>query len=232
MVENPQSAMAVLGDFVFLAGAPNEALARFYPLEEGKEKRDFAILVPQNEKWCRMIESCFGERAKKVTRYAIKKEGDIFDRSRLKAAAESFDGTEAEVEDMPRYRIKEIDEAIFAQCLEKQWSRDLVSNYADYTEYQKLGVGMAVLKDGEAVAGASSYSSYRDGIEIEIDTREDCRRQGLAYACGAALILKCLERGLYPSWDAQNKASVALAEKLGYHFSHEYTAYEVYERED
>ena len=53
------------------------------------------------------------------------------------------------------------------------------------------------------------------------------KRKGLAYVCGSKLILECLERGLYPSWDAQNKWSVALAEKLGYHFSHEYTAYEV-----
>ena len=51
--------------------------------------------------------------------------------------------------------------------------------------------------------------------------------KGLAYACGAKLILECLEEGLYPSWDAQNKWSVALAEKLGYHFSHEYVAYEI-----
>ena len=86
---------------------------------------------------------------------------------------------------------------------------------------------MAVLKDGELVAGASSYSTYDKGIEIEIDTREDHRRKGLAYVCGAKLILECLEEGLYPSWDAQNKWSVALAEKLGYHFSHEYVAYEI-----
>ena len=44
------------------------------------------------------------------------------------------------------------------------------------------------------------------------------------------LILECLERGWYPSWDAQNKESVALAEKLGYHFDYEYVAYEVYLR--
>ena len=35
------------------------------------------------------------------------------------------------------------------------------------------------------------------------------------------------EEELLCSWDAQNKWSVALAEKLGYHFSHEYVAYEV-----
>jgi hypothetical protein len=46
-------------------------------------------------------------------------------------------------------------------------------------------------------------------------------------ACSAQLILACLSRGLYPSWDAQNKASVILAERLGYHFDFEYVAYEV-----
>lgn len=45
-------------------------------------------------------------------------------------------------------------------------------------------------------------------------------------AC-SALILNCLEEGLYPSWDAQNMNSVRLAEKLGYEFDHEYVAYEV-----
>ena len=66
------------------------------------------------------------------------------------------------------------------------------------------------------------------GIEIEIDTKEECRRRGLALACGARLILECLDRGLYPSWDAANLDSVRLAEKLGYRFDRAYTAYETY----
>ena len=53
------------------------------------------------------------------------------------------------------------------------------------------------------------------------------RRKGLATICCSALILDCLEEGLYPSWDAQNMNSVRMAEKLGYEFSHEYAAYEV-----
>ncbi len=87
---------------------------------------------------------------------------------------------------------------------------------------------MVILLGQEIVAGASSYSSYAGGIEIEIDTREDHRRKGLAYICGARLILECCSRGLYPSWDAQNLQSVALAEKLGYHFDHAYIAYEIW----
>ena len=86
---------------------------------------------------------------------------------------------------------------------------------------------MVILKSGRIVAGASSYTRYKEGIEIEVDTIEDERRKGLATIVCAALILQCLEEGLYPSWDARNMNSVRLAEKPGYEFDHEYTAYEV-----
>lgn len=175
-------------------------------------------MVPQNAKWAHLIEKCYGDKAKKVTRYAIKKETDIFDVEKLKQVVFSLpDG----------YDLKIMEETEYKMCRENGWANDLVSNYKDYTTYKNLGMGIAVLKDGELVAGASSYSTYDKGIEIEIDTREDHRRKGLAYVCGAKLILECLEKGIYPSWDAQNKWSVALAQKLGYHFSHEYVAYEV-----
>ena len=41
------------------------------------------------------------------------------------------------------------------------------------------------------------------------------------------MILECLSRGLYPGWDAANRASVALAESLGYHEGAPYMSYEV-----
>ena len=102
-----------------------------------------------------------------------------------------------------------------------------MSLYQDYETFQQRGLGVLALRQGEPVAGASSYSRYRDGIEIEIDTKEAYRRQGLATACAAKLMLCCLERGLYPSWDAATPISVALAEKLGYHFSHAYPCLEI-----
>ena len=60
-----------------------------------------------------------------------------------------------------------------------------------------------------------------------MDTVESERRKHLATIVCAALILRCLKEGLYPSWDAQNMNSVRLAEKLGYELDYEYTAYEV-----
>ena len=57
---------------------------------------------------------------------------------------------------------------------------------------------------------------------------EDLRRRGLALSCGARLILTCLDRGLYPSWDAANLESVALARRLGYRPAGPYDAWELY----
>lgn len=87
-------------------------------------------------------------------------------------------------------------------------------------------MGYVILQDNQIVAGASSYSSYEGGIEVEVDTRADYRQQGLATICAARLILACLDKGLYPSWDAHTVMSLHLAEKLGYQLDRPYQAYE------
>lgn len=213
--EEPASAMVLLGDFCFLAGKPDREIILYEPKKSG---RDFVIMVPQNERWAALIEECFGEKAKRIVRYAIKKEPDIFDKEKLQAIADNMpDG----------YDLQMIDENLFLKCREIKWCRDWVKQYETYEEYQDHGLGAVILRGGEPVSGASSYSGYRGGIEIQIITREDQRRKGLASICAAKLILECLKRGWYPSWDAKNLWSVALSEKLGYHFDHEYPAYEI-----
>ena len=106
--------------------------------------------------------------------------------------------------------------ALYHQALQAEWSRDFVSQFRDADDYLTRGLGFAAVCDGELVGGASSYTCYSGGIEIQVETRSDWQRKGIASACCAALILACMERGLYPSWDAANPASAALAQKLGY----------------
>lgn len=214
-LDNPHSAMAINGDFCFFAGLPNAELVLYKPTDCLK---NFIIMVPQNNKWAELIINTYGDNAKMVKRYAIKKEKNVFDKKKLQMVVDSL---------APEYSLKMIDENIYNLCRSSDWSMDLVSQYKEYCIYEKLGLGVAVLRDGVLISGASAYSRYQDGIEIEIDTNKAHRRKGLATVCGAKLILECLERELYPSWDAQNKWSVALAEKLGYHFDHEYLAYEI-----
>jgi len=215
-VENPVSVMALLGDFCFLAGVPNEELVLFKPTWR---KSNFVIMIPQNEYWEKIIKKSYGQKSKKVIRYAFKKEKDVFNKGLLSAAVDTLPNG---------FAIQMIDEELFRKCKNIAWCRDWVSQYNDYTMYKKYGLGVVVLKYGEPVSGASSYAGYIGGIEIEIDTKAEYRKKGLAYICGAKLILECLKRGLYPSWDAQNKCSAALAEKLGYNFDYEYNAYEIY----
>ena len=211
----PTAAQISLGDFCFFAGAANEELLRHQP---ENLHSNFAVLVPQNSKWEAAIERCYGDRVTRFMRYATKKDPSAFDKAKLQGIVSAL---------APPYELRLIDRALYEEIMSLDWARDLCINYANYDDYHLHGLGVAVLKHGAVVSGASSYTSYRGGIEIEIDTRRDERRKGLASACGAALILECLKRDWYPSWDAQNKGSLALAERLGYQFDKEYPVYEI-----
>lgn len=211
---HPTCAMAVLNVFVFFAGEPSKELAAFKP---SSFHGDFAIFVPQNEAWQTCIEAVYGEKCEKFSRFAIRKD-PVFDAEKLNGFINAIDKTVS---------LHLINEDLYHQCLQNEWSKDFVCNYPDYVSFSKMGLGVVAVENGEIVAGSSSFSSYNGGIEIEIVTREDHRRRGLAAACGARLILECLQRNLYPNWDAATRISVSLAEKLGYRFSHEYTAYRI-----
>ena len=173
-------------------------------------------MTPQNDAWAALIEECWPS-AKKVTRFAIRKD-TRFDLAMLKRMAGRIpDG----------YELRRIDAEIYDKCLEDPFTCDFIASVENKDKYLELGRGVVLSRDGKIVAGASSYSRYKEGIEIEVDTVPEERRRGFATIVCAALILDCLAEGLYPSWDAQNMGSVRLAEKLGYEFSHAYTAYEV-----
>lgn len=207
--EAPRSAFAFVGCFGFYAGEPDRELVKNKP--EG-----FVIMVPQNERWAVLIKECFPS-AKRVIRYAIRKD-TCFD----------IDTLRKEVDRLPEgFELKAIDAKLYDQCLENAVTRDFVASFGSREKYLEWGRGMVIIKDGRIVSGASSYTRYREGIEIEVDTVEGERRKHLATVACAALILQCLKEGLYPSWDAQNMDSVHLSEKLGYEFDHEYPAYEV-----
>lgn len=213
-VANPQSAQIVVGDFCFYGGFPDRELVEHIPSDFVSD--DF-LMIAQSLQWEKMIEQVYGEKAEKIPRYAIKKD-TVFNKEKLQAYIDSLSSD---------YEIHKIDRVLFSLILEENWSKDLCSNFISYEQYENWGIGYVVLYQGKIVCGASSYTIYDKGIEIEIDTKEKFRRKGLALACASKLILSCLEKGLYPSWDAANLHSVALSEKLGYVFEKEYNCYAV-----
>ncbi len=203
----PTAALVVLGDICFLAGEPSVSLAA---------KAKSREIIPQNESWSDAIEQAFGARVARCQRYAIKKEPGVFSRTLLKQYVDALP---------MEYELRLFDAELCAKSILESWSCDFCANFAGSADFLSRGLGVGVLYQGQLVAGASSFSIYNGGIEIEIDTKPEFRRRGLATACGAQLILTALDRGLYPSWDAYDRRSVALAEKLGYHLDHPYVAY-------
>lgn len=211
--EKPNSAIAIVGDFACLGGHPSEMLLREFAAMRG---HSYLILVGSDQAWNTLIEEVFGSQVKAFTRYALKKSEHSFNKSMLHSTVDAL---------KEGYIMKPIDEPLYHQCLSQTWSKDLVSLFPNYQLYAEHGLGFCALRFGNVVSGASSYYYYEGGIDIEVDTHPDHRRQGLAAACSAKLILTCLERGLFPSWDAHTRQSLQLALRLGYHFDHEYAAY-------
>lgn len=206
------SALASIGDFCFLAGEPSPELL---------ERTDAPILVPGSAGWEALIREVLGERAVPFTRYATRREPENFRRDRLIHFTRS----------LPHgFAIHPIGREIYFTLMEEEWAWDLRGCFADASDFLERGLGFVVTHNGMLVAGASSYAVCDGAIEIEIDTRPDFRRLGLASACGARLILECLTRGIYPGWGAHDGRSLALAEKLGYRLDHPYTAYWVEEK--
>lgn len=226
----PLSAVCIAVDFAFFSGIPSPSLITH---DYGKS---FLILTPRDRAWQLCIERTLAPdsvyspdqmewqdpvcgpygKLHKVTRYAIRKD-TVFDRAHLEAIRDRL---------AEGFILHPMEEAEYYECASQPWSCDFVQNYPTYEEYRKHALGYVIKTEKDTiVAGASAYTFYSGGIEIEVDTREDNRQRGLASVCSAALILACLDRGLYPSWDAANLISVHLAEKLGYTLAHPYAVY-------
>ena len=114
-LKKPESGAVMLGDFCFLSGRPKSEKGECTEL----------ILVPQNNDWAQMIENCYGEKAEKAIRYAIKKEPGIFDLVKLQKAANSLSA---------EYEMKLIDKELFEACRMTSWSKDLAANYENYSK--------------------------------------------------------------------------------------------------
>ena len=118
------AAMAIIGAFAFLAGKPDEELVLYKP---ENYTQGFIIMVPRNDEWAALIELCYGDKAKKVTRYAIKKEPEVFDVVKLQQAVSALpDG----------YELRMIEETEYTMCQNSDWANDLVSQYKDYETYK------------------------------------------------------------------------------------------------
>ena len=114
------------------------------------------------------------------------------------------------------FTLHPMDGALYARCRQVQQLSDLCGCDGDEAAFFAHGLGVVVLHGQELAGGASAYAWDDAGIEVEIDTLPPFRRQGVAAACGAALILRCLAAHRRVHWDAANSISARLAARLGF----------------
>jgi len=155
-----------------------------------------------------MIEEKFIGQFTKKQRYSIKK-NPSFDEEKLNYFIQKLD---------PKYELKNIDKGLS--------ERIVAEKFKDITEdFEHNGIGVCCLYNDELIGVCSSNIIYEDGIEVNVGTKEEYQRQGIATAMAAKLILRCLECGKKISWDAANLNSVKLAEKLGFEYDKPYDVY-------
>jgi len=206
--DEPSVARAAL-DFHLLAGDPlhENAPLLLRPLQPGN------TVVPPTPAWRQLVDATWPDGLTVYRREAFQTEQ--FDTDRLRGFCQALPaGFE-----LRQVRPEEV--AQFATDL----GRPLIYNFRSHEEFITRGVGMGILHQGRFVSGASSAAVGGGKFEIEIQTRREYRRRGLARVVAAALILYGLEHGIEPCWDAANEPSSALARQLGFHPAGKYEAY-------
>ena len=214
----PTAVMFRTNEIILFGGEPDRELVAFVP---PTYKTHFALMSAKgdDEAWYSLIEEVYGEKATRITRYATAVNSfDDFKMEELRLAAATLpDG----------YETVPIDERLYYICRDDPDFSDFVAQYPTWEDYRDHGLGFVCLYNGEVASGISSFADYEGTIELELATKPSHRRRGLAAAVSARIVLECISRGLYPSWDAANIASLNLSYKFGYHLDHEYTAYEI-----
>jgi len=97
-------------------------------------------------------------------------------------------------------------------------------------EFEAKGIGFSLM-DSHGVLLATAFASFIVGnkLELGIETNENYRGKGYAYAVSARLIDFCLEHAFEPIWACSsiNLGSQKLAEKLGFHIVREIPYYKL-----
>ncbi|MCC6602663.1 MAG: GNAT family N-acetyltransferase [Anaerolineae bacterium] len=174
----------------------------------------YNLLMPSSDGWAALARQQFGDARQTNTRYSFSSDSLSPSHLNQQLNGGSFHG-----------EIVALDAALADQM---STAGTLYFDLADFDsadDFAARGLGFVALADAQPVGIAYSSLVCSQGIEVSIFVDEAHRRQGVATAVAAHLLLACLARGLHPNWDAANPESVRLAERLGYRSTGSYEAY-------
>ncbi len=196
----------IVGDFVELAGAFDQKI--YNKIAEIQE----AHLYDPPKSWLTEIQKRYNGKLEAYTRMAFH---PMTAENAAKAGSSIQEETSLVLEGQP-VAIKPIDDSLVSALYSEEWSMDLVANTMLHNENDLQGFGFAATIGNKIIGGIGCYTFYRKGIEIQVDTREGYRRQGIATRVARRMLTECGRRNLECHWDAMNAESTRLAEKLGF----------------
>ena len=145
----------VSGDFTFFGGVPDSLAFREFPWEAAK---GYTLLVPPDDAWDALINTWYGADLKRMPRWTILHEPDVFDKAKLAAYRDALPAP---------YELRQFDEDLYRQSFTADWSCDFCANFRDWADYRDRGLGFGAALDGQLVCGVSSYAAFPGGYELE-----------------------------------------------------------------
>ena len=208
--QNPNTAVATIG-FVFASGQPNlkllERSVNFQPNQE-------VTVIPSSSNWRDTINKLGLTREFEIRDRTTFKPREIDVTKLMKLFGEPPVGFQIDQLSLNELKVAaaEINNNLFGSFWEdEQWNRN--------------GVAFGVREKNNYVCASSAFAAGENVIEIEIATKAEHRRKGLA-ACAASHLIKfCVENEVQPSWDAANAVSERLAKRLGFIKGSSYSAF-------
>lgn len=215
---NPSYCLIRLGDFLYLFGICPKGEQAMELKEQLYKQCDCGFITPSDERWAEWLQESFAGEYRIMSRYIMRRDRNHFSEDVLKTY----------IKELPSgIRIHKMDKRLYHLALKEYWSRNFCSNFEKPEDFEQDGLGFAAFDGRCMVSGCSACGISQGMITVEVATKKEYRRQGIALACSASFVLHCLEQGIYPCWGAQNLPSASLAEKLGYIFEKEYQVYKL-----
>ena len=182
----------------------NEFLSDFLS-DRGNHSNYFDLYSSSND-WIVKLDEILGDNAAKLSRQLF--QWDHSELSQISAWSEMVS---------EGFELKRMDSALF-----EKYAREMDSSYNDLWEtpsnFVSKGFGFCILKDNEFVSVCNTYYVRNGFAEIDIVTKDEFRRQGLALVTCSEFIKYCVMNNIKPIWDCDNgnESSKKLALKLGF----------------
>ena len=118
-------------------------------------------------------------------------------------------------------QLRRVDRELLERCQERDL---LIRIFGSAGKALENGFGLCLMRDDQLLSEAHAGPSALGMIEIGVMTPERHRYRGYATLTCAHLVRACEESGYQTYWNCarQNRASVAIARKLGYRTMKEY----------